>query len=96
VSRLKKLVDQVRNNPKDVRFDDACWLAERLGFNAHAQSGSHCAYSKTGERTGLNFQNKQGRIPPYQARQLIEMINAYYEDDDGPQEKPHKDHKDVS
>jgi hypothetical protein len=25
----------------------------------------------------LNFQTRNGRIPPYQARQLIEMLNKY-------------------
>ena len=26
---------------------------------------------------GLNFQNRNGFVPPYQARQLIEMIVRY-------------------
>jgi len=28
----------------------------------------------------LNFQNRDGRIPPYQARQLIAMIEKYGEE----------------
>ncbi len=30
-----------------------------------------------GEPAGLNFQNRDGFVPPYQARQLIEMIRKY-------------------
>jgi len=26
---------------------------------------------------GLNFQNRDGFVPPYQARQLMEMIRKY-------------------
>jgi hypothetical protein len=72
-----KLIAQIRNNPKDVRFDDACKLAKVLGFVCKGGRGSHHAYSRPGEREGLNFQNRNGKIPAYQARQLIVMIDKY-------------------
>jgi hypothetical protein len=78
VSKTDKLIQSVRNNPKDVRFDDACKIAELLGFIGKGGKGSHNAYSKPGEPIGLNFQKiKNGKIPAYQAEQLIEMINRY-------------------
>jgi hypothetical protein len=77
VSQVEKLIAAIRNNPRDVRFDDACKVAELLGFIAGKSRGSHRAYSRPGERIGLNFQDHQGKIKPYQARQLIEMINRY-------------------
>ena len=78
----EKLIASVRINPKDVRFDDACKIAERLGFVSGKKRGtSHRAFSRHGEPTGLNFQNRDGKIPPYQARQLIEMIDRYYEEE---------------
>jgi hypothetical protein len=78
VSQLEKLIARIRNNPKDVRFEDACRVAERLGFTGSRASGtSHRAYSRTGEPVGLNFQNHKGKIPPYQARQLTAMIDKY-------------------
>ena len=40
-------------------------------------AGSHRAYSRPGEPTGLNLQNRDGKIPAYQPRQLIEMIQRY-------------------
>lgn len=73
----KKLLAAIRNNPKDVRFVDACRVAEWLGFVHKGGKGSHRAYSRTGERVGLNFQNRDGKIPVYQARQLIAMIDKY-------------------
>lgn len=79
MSKLEKLIEAIRNNPKDVRFDDACKVAERLGFTGKGGNGtSHYAFSKPGERLILNFQeNKNGKIPPYQARQLVGMIDKY-------------------
>jgi hypothetical protein len=78
VSKIEKLIDAIRNNPKDVRFDDACKIAELLGFVGKGGKGtSHHAYSRPREPTGLNFQDRNGKIPAYQAKQLIEMIDRY-------------------
>jgi hypothetical protein len=78
VSKIGKLIERIRNNPKDVRFDDACRIAQLLRFAAKGDSGtSHSSYARTGEPVGLNFQNRNGKIKPYQARQLIAMIDKY-------------------
>jgi hypothetical protein len=78
VTKRDKLIEAIRNNPKDVRFEDACKVAEWLGFTGKGGGSSHRAFSRFGEPTGLNFQNRGGKIKPYQARQLIEMINLYW------------------
>jgi hypothetical protein len=38
-----------------------------------------CAPDRNGEPVGLNFQNRNGCIPVYQARQLLGMIEKYKE-----------------
>jgi hypothetical protein len=87
VNKYAKLIAQIRNNPKDVRFDDACKIAEDLGFIGKGGKGSHNSFSRTGEREGLNFQKcKGGKIPTYQAKQLIKMIDRYDPDDPGKQD----------
>jgi hypothetical protein len=76
---LRKLVEAICNNPNNVRFDDACAVAVELGFKWKGGKGDHNSYSRTGEATGLNFQKRGGgKIAPYQARQLIKMIEKYY------------------
>jgi hypothetical protein len=80
VSQFAKLIEAIRNNPRDVRFDDACRIAIRLGFTGGAGKGSHRAFSRPGEPTGLNFQNRRGKIPSYQAHPLIAMIDKYEEE----------------
>ena len=37
----------------------------------------HRSYARTGEPVGLNFQNRGGNVPPYQARQLVAMMDKY-------------------
>jgi hypothetical protein len=77
VSQRRKLIERIKQNPKDVRFDDACKVAEWLGFSSKAQKGSHLAFARRGEPTLLNFQDRNGRILTYQAKQLIDMIQKY-------------------
>ena len=80
MSQRSKLVQSIRNNPRDVRFDDACKVAEMLGFLSHGGSGSHRVFARPGEPTQLNFQEREGgKIKPYQAKQLIAMIEQYWE-----------------
>jgi hypothetical protein len=79
MTRREKLIASILNNPRDVRFEDACRVAEWLGFIGGASKGSHHAYSRPGEPMGLNFQNRNGKILPYQGRQLVEMIGKYLE-----------------
>jgi hypothetical protein len=91
ISRLSKLIQKIRNNPKDVRFQDACKVAEAIGFAAKGGKGDHNSFSRTGEPVLLNFQKRGGgKIKPYQARQLIEMIDKYYEEPEQ-QEKENND-----
>ena len=77
MNQQTKLLSSIRENPRAVRFADACKAAVLLGFTHKGGSGSHRAYARSGEATGLNFQNRNGLIPPYQARQLIAMIDKY-------------------
>ncbi len=77
MSRREKLLAEIRNNPKDVRYEDALKIAEWLGFSGRGGKGGHEARSRPGEAVGLNFQNRGGKIPAYQAKQLIAMIDKY-------------------
>lgn len=80
MSKLSKLLEAIANNPKAVRFSDACKVAKALGFVHKGGSGSHRAFARPGEPTLLNFQNRDGYVPPYQARQLVAMIEKYGDD----------------
>jgi hypothetical protein len=58
-------------------------MAEYLGFSKKGGKGRHRAFSRTGEPIGLNFQDiGGGKIPTYQAKQLIQMIDKYGEEEE--------------
>ena len=77
MSKLGKLLESIRNNPLDVRFEDACMAAMSLGFEKKGGKGSHIVFGRNDTKDILNFQNRSGRIPAYQARQLIKMIEKF-------------------
>lgn len=63
MSRRAKLIADIRNNPKDVRFEDACKVAELLGFVGKGGDGSHNAYARPGEPEGQNFKIGMAKFP---------------------------------
>lgn len=83
VATRKKLITSIRGSAKNVRYADACKVAQWLGFVAKGQKGDHNAYARPGEPELLNFQNRGGVIKPYQARQLQQMIEKYWDPGEG-------------
>jgi len=77
MSKHQKLFDSIKNNPLHVRFEDACRTALELGFEKKGGKGSHVVFGRSDTQDILNFQEKDGKIPVYQARQLIKMIEKY-------------------
>jgi hypothetical protein len=77
VAKGAKLLAAIRANPRNVRFTDACRAARLLGFVHEGGRGSHLVFKRKGEPVQLNFQDRDGYIPPYQARQLAQIIAKY-------------------
>ena len=77
MTKQEKQLEALRSNPRAVRFEDACKIAERLGFSRQGGKGSHRTYGRSDEPLLLNFQNRGGYILPYQARQLLAMVEKY-------------------
>ena len=69
MTKQEKLLASLRNNPKAVRFDDACKIAEQLGSKLRGGKGSHRTFGKMDDALLLNFQNRGDYILPYQAKQ---------------------------
>jgi hypothetical protein len=81
MSQRDKLFRALRSNPKDVRLADACKIAELLGFLHKGGKGQHRVFARPGEVTILNFQDRgDGKVPTYQAKQLIAMLDKYGEE----------------
>ncbi|UCE36190.1 MAG: type II toxin-antitoxin system HicA family toxin [Thermoplasmata archaeon] len=72
-----RLLERLKRNPKNVRFNKLCKAAEAFGFEYKGGKGSHRIYIHKGIKEMLNFQNVQGKAKPYQVRQLIKVIEKY-------------------
>jgi hypothetical protein len=72
-----KLFEELRVNPKNIRFARICLIAEVFGFKTRKSTGSHRVYYRDGIREILNFQNESGWAKAYQVRQFIKIIEKY-------------------
>jgi hypothetical protein len=72
-----KLLEELKANPKKIRFARVCTIAEAFGFETRKSSGSHRVYYRDGVREILNFQNDAGWAKPYQVKQFIKIIEKY-------------------
>lgn len=73
----RDLLEELKANPKKVRFARVCQIAEEFGFETRKGTGSHRVYYRDGVREILNFQNEGGRAKAYQVKQLIKVIEKY-------------------
>ena len=79
MTKREKLLDAVRNNPRDVRFDDLLRLVKALGFVADRQSGSHGIFVHANPAVPfINLQEgKSGKAKPYQVEQVLALVDAH-------------------
>jgi len=73
----KKIYEEFKRNPKNVRFEMLCRAAELFGFRLRGSKGSHRIYVKDGVREMLNFQNVKGKAKPYQVKQFLKVVEMY-------------------
>ena len=74
MSKCKKLLDEARAGPDNLRFTDLCRLAECYGFVQARQQGSHIVYKRPDHMDLMVFQNRQGKAVAYQVKQLLRAI----------------------
>jgi hypothetical protein len=73
----RKLLDELKANPKNIRIERLYKIAEAFGFNFRGGRGSHRIYFREGIKEILNFQDVEGRAKPYQVRQFIKIVEKY-------------------
>lgn len=76
-SKKRKIYEELKKNPKNVRFTDLCKAAELFGFKYKGGKGSHVVYAHGDIKEILNFQNVKGKAKPYQVKQLLKIIERY-------------------
>ena len=76
MTQINKLVAQIRENPKNVRFTDLVKVCDHYFGNPRQKGTSHCVYKTPwmGDPR-VNIQDKKGFAKPYQVRQVLAAIS---------------------
>jgi len=70
----RKLLKKVLGGSKNIRFDDLVTLLESLGSSLARVNGSHHIFEHLQVAELVNNQNRQGKVKPYQVRQVLKLI----------------------
>jgi len=81
-----RIIEELRRNPKNVRFEHLCNLVQRFGFRFRGGKGSHRIFVREGVEELLNLQNAGGKAKPYQVRQFIKLVDKYNLQEEEPDE----------
>ena len=72
---IQKIIKQMRENPKDVKFDDLCKVCNYY-FGKSRSKGSHQIYKTLWQGDPrINIQDNNGKSKAYQVRQVIKAID---------------------
>lgn len=76
MANIEKLVAQLRNSPKNVKFTDLVKVCNFYFGEPRQQGTSHCVYKMPwpGDPR-INIQQKQGKAKAYQVKQVLEAID---------------------
>jgi predicted RNA binding protein YcfA (HicA-like mRNA interferase family) len=72
-----KLLKQILNNQKNVKFNDFVVILEAFGFYRARSEGSHNIYKNKAVAEIINVQNVDGEAKPYQIKQFFSLIEKY-------------------
>ena len=73
----KEVYEELKRDPRNVRFESLCQAAGLFGFRFRRGKGSHRIYLKDGVREMLNLQSVKGMAKPYQVRQFLKVVERY-------------------
>ncbi|MGK7882241.1 MAG: toxin HicA [Crocosphaera sp.] len=84
MAQINKLVERLRNNPKNVKFTDLVKVCDHYFGEPRQRGTSHCIYKTPwpGDPR-VNIQEKNGKGKPYQVRQVLAAIEKIEEMKDG-------------
>jgi len=74
---MDELLERARNHPQSLSFKELQRLAEAAGFRLKRVRGSHHVYTRKGIVEIINLQPKGRMAKPYQARQVVGLIDKY-------------------
>ncbi|MFC1452675.1 toxin HicA [Verrucomicrobiota bacterium] len=75
MARVDDIVEQMRCNPKGIRFGDACRVCDHYFGQPRQKGTSHRVYRTPWQGDPrVNIQNAKGKAKAYQVRQVLRAI----------------------
>jgi hypothetical protein len=79
---IDDILAQMKENPKDVRFNDLCKVCDHFFGEPHQSRSSHRIYKTPWQGDPrINIQNYKGKAKTYQVKQVllaIERLEVYH------------------
>ncbi len=70
--------ENIKNNPADVRFEEAEKWLQSFGFIERAGKGSHKIFTHPSWNGRLTMQSHKGKAKPYQIKQAVKAIQEIH------------------
>jgi hypothetical protein len=75
MKHIEEILEQMKRNPKDVRFSDLCKVCDAYFGEARQCRSSHRIYKTPWQGDPrVNIQNDRGRAKAYQVKQVLRAI----------------------
>lgn len=75
MAKIEEIVKQMRANPKNVRFSDACRVCKHYFGEPRQERSSHRVYKTPWQGDPrVNIQSCEGKAKAYQVRQILSAI----------------------
>ena len=75
MANIKKLLKQIKSNPKGVQFSDLCKICKHYFGNPRQSGSSHRIYKTPWQGDPrVNIQNNKGKAKAYQVKQVLRAI----------------------
>ena len=73
--KIPDLVDNLKRNPKGIRFQDLCKVCDHYFGEARQTGSSHRVYKTPWQGDPrVNIQNDKGKAKAYQVKQVLKAI----------------------
>ncbi|MFO5492986.1 MAG: toxin HicA [Cuspidothrix sp.] len=84
MGQIEKLLAEIKNNPKDVKFTDLVKICNHYFGEPRQQGTSHCVYKTPwfGDPR-VNIQEKNGKAKIYQVKQVLAAIEKIEDMENG-------------
>ena len=69
----RRIYEELKKNPKNVRFEDFCKALKTFGFKYQGGRGSHSVFVKEGIRKILTIQHVKCKVKSYQVKQFLKI-----------------------